>query len=295
MTVCAGCPYSREPCTQHAVANASTRPVHHPSIECRVRHDQPLKRWIRRTATPPVAAPRRTRLDGRPRRGHPATATMTRGTQRHHARPRRRVDPTAGPRGSVPADARGRARAGALGRSARVRTDTQPSARRGVAPLPLPDARPGERTRRRPHRDRRPRRRRQSAGGRRLRPRPRAHVARQRHLPPGGRRLARRCSLVLLPPARRRPRLQHALVAMGRRHGLAPALPREPGEPRPRNRPRATRHLPRPTDLRAPGGTGAPCARRVGGSRPARDAPRPPTSNPRPGQTAITQEAHLRS
>ncbi|MDZ7706734.1 MAG: FAD-binding domain-containing protein [Trueperaceae bacterium] len=49
----------------------------------------------------------------------------------------------------------------------------------------------------------------------------------------GRRGLARRSVLVLLPPARRRPRLQHAVVAVGRGHRLAQALPRESGEPRP--------------------------------------------------------------
>ncbi len=77
-----------------------------------------------------------------------ARPTLTRGSNRPRARSSRRTDPPAGARGGVPADVCSRARAGAVGRSTRVRPDAQPPARRGVAPFAVPDARTRERTRR---------------------------------------------------------------------------------------------------------------------------------------------------
>ena len=106
-------------------------------------------------------------------------------------------------------------------RHGRLRPDPQPSARRREPPLPPPHPRPRERAR----------------GHRR--------APTQRRKAPPGARVARGRAVVLLPPARRRPRLQHALVARGRRQRRRQALPGRPGEPEPLQRHAPGRHLPR--------------------------------------------------
>ena len=220
------------------------------------RREPDRVRTLRRALHAPTRVPRdaltapgrgRARLPARPSRRARAPRRRRSDRVRPHPQPpaRRGHAPVAVPHARPALGPRragvhrpGRRQAGPGARLARV-LPARPRARgrgdpaRPVRPAAAPVAGCGAaafagRAGRGAYRHRRARRRGARPRRRGVRPQPRPYVAGERRLPPGGRRLARRRRVVPAPPARRRPRLERAVVAVGGRQRVRQALPRRP-------------------------------------------------------------------